>query len=94
MGFDRKTDANPLPALLNKFVAIVPAAGAAALAEQVTQAARATGCATPQSMLAELLDKANSPNTPDLPCHAQLSAQLAGFPEVHQVAVVLADCSR
>ena len=86
---DRKTDANPLflPALPNKFVAIVPAGQAAALAEQVTQAVRDWVRNTAQSMLAELLDKAKLANTPDLPCHAQLSAQLAGFPEVHWAAV-------
>lgn len=86
---DRKTDANPLflPALPNKFVAIVPAGQAAALAEQVTQAVRNWVRDTAQTMLAELLTKAQLANTPDLPCHAQLTAQLAGFPEVHWAAV-------
>lgn len=84
-----KTDANPLflPALPNKFVAIVPADQAAVLAEKVTAAVRDWVRSTGASMLAELLDKASIANTPDLPCHAQLTAQLAGFPEVHWAAV-------
>jgi len=89
---NRKTDANPLflPALPNKFVAIVPAGEAAALAGQVTRAVRDWVRDTAQTMLDELLDKARLANTPDLPCHAQLTAQLAGFPEVHWAAVPFA----
>lgn len=84
-----KTDANPLfmAALPNKFVAIVPADQAAALAEKVTAAVRDWVKNTAQAMLTELLEKASIANHPDLPCHAQLTAQLAGFPEVHWATV-------
>jgi len=83
------TDANPLfmAALPNKFVAIVPADQAAALAEKVTAAVRDWVRDTAQGMLAELLEKAGIADTPDLPCHSQLTAQLAGFPEVYWAAV-------
>lgn len=85
----QKTDANPLflPALPNKFVAIVPADQATALAEKVTLAVRSWVSKNAGGMLAELLDKAGIANTPDLPCHTQLTVQLAGFPEVHWAAV-------
>ena len=39
---------------------------------------------------AELLADAGIANTPELPCHAQLAAQLDGFPEVHWAAVPFA----
>ncbi|MBL0351952.1 MAG: type III-B CRISPR-associated protein Cas10/Cmr2 [Candidatus Dechloromonas phosphoritropha] len=83
------TDANPLfmAALPNKFVAIVPADQAAALADKVTTAVRHWVKNTTQEMLKELLEKASIAYTPDLPCHAQLTAQLAGFPEVHWASV-------
>lgn len=85
----KKTDANPLfmAALPNKFVAIVPAGQAVALAEKVTAAVRDWVRTTAQTMLAELLEKAAIANDPALPCHAQLSEQLAGFPEVHWATV-------
>jgi CRISPR-associated protein Cmr2 len=94
-GFDKaewvsqKTDANPLfmAALPNKFVAIVPAGQAAALAEKVTLAVRDWVKNTAQTMLTELLEKARIDNAPDLPCHTQLVDQLAGFPEVHWATV-------
>lgn len=84
-----KTDANPLfmAALPNKFVAIVPTAQAAVLAEMVTAAVRDWVKNTAQAMLAELLEKSSIANNTDLPCHAQLTAQLAGFPEVHWATV-------
>lgn len=84
-----KTDANPLfmAALPNKFVAVVPADQAAALAEKVTAAVRDWVKSTAQAMLAELLKKAGIADSPELPCHAQLTAQLAGFPEVHWATV-------
>ena len=84
-----QTDANPLfmAALPNKFVAIVPADQATVLAGKVTAAVRDWVKATAQEMLAELLEKARIANTTDLPCHSQLTAQLAGFPEVHWATV-------
>lgn len=83
------TDANPLfmAALPNKFVAIVPADQAAALADKVSTAVREWVKNTAEEMLKELLQKASIANTPDLPCHEQLTAQLAGFPEVHWATV-------
>lgn len=88
----QKTDANPLfaAALPNKFVALVPAAQARELAEAVTAAVRAFVRDTAAGILAELLDAARIPNTPDLPCHEQLATQLGGFPEVHWAAVPFA----
>lgn len=85
----RKTDANPLfmAALPNRFVAIVPAGQARAIAEKITAAVRGWVKATAQAMLGELLEKAGIANDASLPCHAQLDGQLAGFPEVHWAAV-------
>ncbi|MFA7608012.1 MAG: type III-B CRISPR-associated protein Cas10/Cmr2 [Rhodocyclaceae bacterium] len=87
-----RTDANPLfaAALPNKLVAIVPAGQAKELAEAVTQAVRDFVRDTAQGMLAELLKDAGIADTPELPCHAQLAAQLDGFPEVHWAAVPFA----
>lgn len=86
------TDANPLfaAALPNKLVAIVPAGQARELAEVITQAVRGFVRDTAAGMLAELLADAGIANTPELPCHAQLAAQLDGFPEVHWAAVPFA----
>jgi CRISPR-associated protein Cmr2 len=85
----QKTDANPLfmAALPNKFVAIVPAGQAVALAEKVTAAVRDWVKNTAQAMLDELLEKSGTAKRADLPCHEQLAAQLAGFPEVHWATV-------
>lgn len=60
------------------------------LAEAITQAVRGFVRDTAAGMLAELLDAAGIANTPELPCHAQLAAQLDGFPEVHWAAVPFA----
>lgn len=89
---EQRTDANPLfaAALPNKLVAIVPAAQAAEIAQAVTEAVRDFVRDTATGMLAELLDAANIANAPELPCHAQLAAQLDGFPEVHWAAVPFA----
>ncbi len=89
---DQRTDANPLfaAALPNKVVAIVPADQVRTLAEAVTEAVRAFVRDTAQQMLNELLEAARIANTPELPCHAQLAAQLDGFPEVHWAAVPFA----
>jgi len=84
-----RTDINPLfaAALPNKLVAIVPAALATELAHAVTRAVRDFVRDTAKGMLAKLLEDAGIADTPDLPCHAQLKAQLEGFPEVHWAAV-------
>ena len=88
----QRTDANPLfaAALPNRLVAIVPAGLARELAEDVTHAVRTFIRETAQGMLAELLTAAGIANTPELPCHAQLAAQLESFPEVHWAAVPFA----
>ncbi len=84
-----KTDANSLfgAALPNKFVAIVPACRAEALAQKATAAVRDWILKNAQTMLTELLDKGGFGSDPSLPCHAQLAEQLAGFPEVHWASV-------
>lgn len=89
---EQRTDANPLfaAALPNKLVAIVPADQAQALAEAVTRTVRNFVRDTAQGMLADLLEAAGITNHPELPCHAQLAAQLDGFPEVHWAAVPFA----
>lgn len=81
----QKTDANPLfaAALPNKLVVIVPADQASELAEEVTRRVRDFVHSTAAAMLVGILEDAGIPNSSDLPCHAQLQAQLEGFPEVH-----------
>ena len=85
----QKTDANPLfgAALPNKFVAIVPASRAEELAKKITEAVRDWVLKNAQTMLTELLEKSGFGNDPTFPCHAQLSEQLSGFPEVHWATV-------
>lgn len=83
------TDANPLfaAALPNRFVAVVSAGQARELAEAVQTRVRQWLQGLGETVVAELLDAAGITNTPDLPCHAQMRAQLAGFPEVHWAVV-------
>lgn len=83
------TDANPLfaAALPNRFVAVVPASQARAIAEQVQTAVRGWLQNLGQTVLAELLEAAGMGNAGDLHCHQQMREQLAGFPEVHWAAV-------
>lgn len=88
----QRTDTNPLfaAALPNKLVAIVPADQTQELAAAVTRAVRDFVRDTADDMLRELLRDAEIADDPDLPCHAQLKAQLDGFPEVHWAAVPFA----
>lgn len=90
------TDANPLfaAALPNKLVAIVPSGQADEIAAAVADAVRRFVRETASGMLAELLDAAKIEDSPDLPCHAQLTNQLDGFPEVHWAAVPFAPLIR
>ncbi len=83
------TDANPLfaAALPNRFVAAVPASQARPLAEAVQTQVRQWLQDLGEQVIAELLGEAGIANDPSLPCHAQMRAQLAGFPEVHWAAV-------
>jgi CRISPR-associated protein Cmr2 len=83
------TDANPLfsAALPNRFVAVVPASQAKAIAEQVTQAVRDWLKNLGDDVVMRLLDVAGfDKEATDTP-YAQMKEQLAGFPEVHWAAV-------
>lgn len=84
------TDSNPLfaAALPNRFVAIVPASQANALAESVQTQVRDWLQNKGQEVVQRLLQAAGE-NADDasLPCWAQMQEQLQGFPEVHWAAV-------
>jgi CRISPR-associated protein Cmr2 len=83
------TDANPLfsAALPNRFVAVVPASQAQAIAQQCEQAVRDWLQATGQDVVTRLLEVAGLNTGTDQHCHQQMREQLAGFPEVHWAAV-------
>ena len=83
------TDANPLfsAALPNRFVAVVPASQAQAIAQQCEQAVRDWLQATGQDVVKRLLDAAGLNTGTEQHCHQQMREQLAGFPEVHWAAV-------
>lgn len=83
------TDANPLfsAALPNRFVAVVPASQAQALAQACTTAVRKWLDDTGQDVVQRLLDAAGLNTGTDQHCHQQMREQLAGFPEVHWAAV-------
>jgi CRISPR-associated protein Cmr2 len=83
------TDANPLfsAALPNRFVAVVPASQAQAIAQQCEQAVRDWLQATGQDVVNRLLDAAGLNTGTEQHCHQQMHEQLAGFPEVHWAAV-------
>lgn len=83
------TDANPLfsAALPNRFVAVVPASQARAIAEKVTTAVRQWLLQTGEQVIARLLETAGLHVDQAYPCHDQLKRQLDGFPEVHWAAV-------
>lgn len=83
------TDANPLfsAALPNRFVAVVPASRARAIAEEVTQAVRSWLAKLGEDVVRRLLAEAGfDPEATPTPFE-QMRAQLAGFPEVHWAAV-------
>lgn len=81
------TDANPLfaAALPNKFVAMVPAAEAGALAAEIEQAVRSWVKQQAGVCLDALLERAGLADAPD--ARRQIDEQLDGFPEVHWAAV-------
>lgn len=83
------SDANPLfaAALPNRFTAIVPAACARELAEAITDVVRTWVREQGEAAYRRLLKTAAVDDHPDLPGYAQIREQLAGFPEVHWVAV-------
>jgi CRISPR-associated protein Cmr2 len=83
------TDANPLfsAALPNRFVAVVPADQAQALAHKCEQAVRDWLQSTGQDVVNRLLEVAGLKTEAEQHCHKQMREQLAGFPEVHWAAV-------
>ena len=86
---DSETDNNPLfaAALPNKFMALVPASQAEALAGDITAAVRAWVRSEGETMLKMLLHEIGEPQDESLHCFVQLKEQLEGFPEVHWGAV-------
>jgi CRISPR-associated protein Cmr2 len=84
-----RSDANPLfsAALPNRFVAIVPAGEAEKIARRIEGAVRDWVREQGRETLRNLLEVAGVVADEDLPCHAQVEAQLAGFPEVHWAVV-------
>ncbi|MEO5343977.1 MAG: type III-B CRISPR-associated protein Cas10/Cmr2 [Gammaproteobacteria bacterium SHHR-1] len=82
------SDANPLfsAALPNRFVALVPASQAQALAEQVTQSVRQWLRDLGRDVVTRLLHEAGLDPESPLPFE-QMRQQLEGFPEVHWAAV-------
>ena len=84
-----RSDANPLfsAALPNRFVAIVPAGEAEKIARRIEGAVRDWVQEQGRETLRRLLKAAGVEGEEDLPCHAQLETQLAGFPEVHWAVV-------
>lgn len=87
--FKWKSDANPLfaAALPNRFVALVPADRAKAIAERIKERVRKFMADLGRRTLEELLNAISEPWRDDLPCVRQMEEQLRGFPEVHWAAV-------
>ena len=83
------TDSNPLfsAALPNRFVAVVPASEAKALAEEATRAVRDWLQSLGQEVVGRLLKGAGFETKGEVYAHVQMRGQLAGFPEVHFAAV-------
>jgi len=84
-----RTNANPLfsAALPNRFVAVVPASQAKAIAENITQAVRGWLNKLGRDVVMELLDVAGFDHETTETPYEQMKAQLKGFPEVHWAAV-------
>ena len=83
------TDANPLfaAALPNRFVALVPAGRARAMAEHCRDSVRQWLQQIGQKVVKRLLDEAGCPSTGEVYGFEQARRQLADFPEVHWAAV-------
>lgn len=84
------TDSNPLfaAALPNRFVAVVPASQAKALADSVQEQVRQWLQVQGQAVVKRLLQAAGmDADDAGLPCWVQMREQLQGFPEVHWAAV-------
>ncbi len=83
---EKASDSNPLFAatLPNKFMAIVPASQAKALAQQVVDAVRAAARRWAEQAAERVFDSSGSTQgTNDAAWHSQIAAQLQGFPEAH-----------
>lgn len=82
-------DTNPLfvASLPNRFVALVPASQARALAERCCDAVRNRMQKIGEQVVTRLLEVANIPIDPQYYCFEQARSQLAGFPEVYWAAV-------
>lgn len=85
----QRTDANPLfaAALPNRFVALVPAAQASALAEQCTAAVRSWLQGLGKQVVERLLAEAGLAAAAGDVTRRQMREQLAAFPEVHWASV-------
>lgn len=83
------TDSNPLfsAALPNRFVAIVPRARAAELAQTVIRSVREWIGTIGHKVVDRLVAEAGLDSGGEQHCHRQMRAQLEGFPEVHWAAV-------
>ncbi len=83
------SDANPLfiAALPNRFTALVPAGQAEEIAAEITDRVRTWVREEAEASYRLLLETAGIEPRDDLPGFAQIREQLAGFPEVHWVAV-------
>jgi len=83
------TDANPLfsASLPNRFVAIVPASRARAIAEEATQAVRGWLRELGKDVVSRLLKVAGYDVEDEIVPYEQMKAQLENFPEVHWAAV-------
>ncbi|TVQ89484.1 MAG: type III-B CRISPR-associated protein Cas10/Cmr2 [Chromatiaceae bacterium] len=83
------TDSNPLfaAALPNRFVAVVPRAGAEALARTIETRVRDWLQALGRQVCDRLLAAAGDASDAQPFCQGQMRDQLAGFPEVHWAAV-------
>jgi len=83
------TDANPLfsAALPNRFVAVVPASQARAIAIECENAVREWLDQTGQDVVQRLLEAAGLNTGEPQHCHHQMREQLKGFPEVHWAVV-------
>jgi CRISPR-associated protein Cmr2 len=83
------TDANPLfsAALPNRFVAVVPANRATAIAEKVTQTVRDWLQDLGEEVVTRLLKTAGYDVEAENVPYEQMKQQLKGFPEVHWAAV-------
>jgi CRISPR-associated protein Cmr2 len=84
-----RSDANPLfsAALPNRFVAVVPASQAKALAQEVEQTVRRWLADLGRDVVHLLLEESGYDGAQEYPCYAQMADQLNGFPEVHWAAV-------